>query len=280
MTLLDQWSEVKVPLIGMLHAPPLPGSAGYQGDFSTIRQFVLRDSEALREGGVDGLMLENFGDTPFYPDRVPAITIAAMTALAVAVREHVDLPLGLNVLRNDGHSALAVAAACGALFIRVNVLCGARVTDQGLLQGIAHDLLRERTALGCCHIKILADVDVKHSAPLAVRPVDIETRDLVERSHADAVIVSGNATGDPTDLAKLATVSRAATPVPVFVGSGVTANSVATLIQSGANGLIVGSSLKVDGCVSNPVDVDRVRRLVEVVRAWRHHAVSADGGVS
>ena len=267
MPLLDEWSGVKVPVVGMLHSPPLPGSAAYRGDFEGIRQFVVQDAESLRDGGVDGLMLENFGDTPFFPDRVPAITIAAMTALASAVRDRVNLPLGINVLRNDGRSALAVAAVCGAAFIRVNVLCGVRVTDQGLLQGIAHDLLRDRSALGCCHVRILADVDVKHSAPLAFRPIEVETQDLVERAHADAVIVSGQATGHPTDAASLSAVRKAAAPVPVFVGSGVTAKDVATLIQCGASGLIVGSSLKRDGKIFSPVDPDRVRELIDAVRA-------------
>jgi len=267
MSLLAQWSTIRVPVVGMLHAPPLPGSSGYRGDFEAIRNFVLQDAQSLRDGGVDGLMLENFGDTPFFPNAVPAITVAAMTALAAAVRQHVDLPLGINMLRNDGRSALAVAAVCGADFIRVNVLCGARVTDQGLLQGIAHDLLRERAALGCQHIRILADVDVKHSAPLAARPIDVETRDLVHRGHADAIIVSGQATGHPTDVATLAEVRHAAVPVPVFVGSGVTAENVAELIQSGADGLIVGSSLKHDGRISRPIDLQRVQQLVGSVRA-------------
>ena len=147
MSLLPQWSSVRVPVIGMLHLPPLPGSSRWSGDLNAVRDFVLRDVEALCAGGVDGLMIENFGDTPFYPGRVPAITVAAMTALACEVRRATDVPLGINMLRNDGLSALAVAVASGASFIRVNVLCGARVTDQGLLQGIAHDLLRERANL-------------------------------------------------------------------------------------------------------------------------------------
>lgn len=268
MSLIEAWSTVRIPIVGMLHAPSLPGSAGYRGDFEAIRQFVLGDAQTLCDGGVDGLMLENFGDTPFYPDRVPAITVAAMTDLAATVRQRIKLPLGINTLRNDGRSALAIAAASGADFIRVNVLCGARVTDQGLLQGIAHDLLRERTAFGCQHVRILADVDVKHSAPLAFRPIDVETKDLVERGHADAVIVSGQATGDPTDASTLAIV-RGATKVPIFVGSGVAADNVAALIQAGATGLIVGSSLKQDAVISKPVDVDRVRELVSAVRACK-----------
>lgn len=265
MTLLPQWSGANVPVVGMLHAPPLPGSADYRGDFGAVRDFVMKDVQALCDGGVDGLMLENFGDTPFYPDRVPAITVAAMTELATAIRRVSGLPLGINVLRNDGRSALAIAVVCGAEFIRVNVLCGARVTDQGLLQGIAHDLLRERAALGCQKIRILADVDVKHSAALATRPIEVETKDLVERGHADAVIVSGQATGDPTDATTLAAVRRATT-APIFVGSGVAADNVRELIHAGASGLIVGSSLKTGGDLAAPVDVARVRDLVKRVR--------------
>ena len=245
----------------MLHAPPLPGSPEYVGDIVSVRQSVIRDAEALVAGGVDGLMLENFGDTPFYPDRVPAITVAAMTSLACDLRWRFDVPLGINVLRNDGRSALAVAVACGAAFSRVNILCGARVADQGLLQGIAHDLLRERANLQASSIQIWADVDVKHSAAFAERPLADEVQDLIARGKADAVIVSGSATGQPIDLGTLSIVKDAAGATPVLVGSGVTAESIHQLLPY-ANGAIVGSSLKEDGSVRKPVDVARVQGLV------------------
>ena len=259
--LLANWSSISCPVIGMLHAPPLPGSPEYDGDIVSVRQSVIRDAEALVAGGVDGLMLENFGDTPFYPDRVPAITVAAMTSLACDLRWRFDVPLGINVLRNDGRSALAVAVACGASFIRVNILCGARVADQGLLQGIAHDLLRERANLQASSIQIWADVDVKHSAAFAERPLADEVQDLIARGKADAVIVSGSATGQPIDLGTLSIVKDAAGATPVLVGSGVTAESIHQLLPY-ANGAIVGSSLKEDGSVRKPVDVARVQGLV------------------
>src|SRR5438045_3005140 len=164
----------------MLHLPALPGSPQYRGELSKIRETLVRDAAALAEGGVHGLMMENFGDVPFYPKRVPAYVVAHMTALAAEVRRaNPRLPLGINVLRNDGRGALAVAQAVGATFIRVNVLCGARVADQGLIQGIAHDLLRERALLHAQNVKIFADVDVKHSAPLAARPLNDEVDDLI-----------------------------------------------------------------------------------------------------
>jgi membrane complex biogenesis BtpA family protein len=254
------------PLIGMLHLPPLPGAPRFAGNLEAIRRQVLEDAAALVEGGAHAAILENFGDAPFYPGRVPAITIAHMTALAAEVRREFELPLGVNVLRNDGLAALAIAHAAGAQFIRVNVLCGARLTDQGVIQGIAHDLLRERAALDS-EIRIFADVNVKHSAPLAACPLADEVADLIHRGGADAVIVSGAATGKPADLEELREVKAAAGPNPVLVGSGASAETISYHL-SHADGFIVGTGIKRDGRVENGIDPQRVRALVETVEQF------------
>lgn len=259
---IPEWSAIAHPVIGMIHAAPLPGSPQYDGDWTRVIDRAVFDAAALTEGGCDSIMIENYGDTPFYPHRVPAITIASLTRLATEVRRVTMLPLGINMLRNDGQSALAVAVAVGAQFIRVNVLCGARVTDQGIVTGIAHDLLRERRELGAEHIRILADVDVKHSAPLGVRSLIDETHDLVERGGADAVIVSGSATGQPTSRTDLQTVQSAAGNTPVFIGSGANLETVAAL-KPCCHGFIVGTHFKRDGVV----DAARVRAFVSAVRA-------------
>ena len=253
------------PLIGMLHAPPLPGSPRYGNDWPGVIAHVLRDAEALVSGGFPTMMLENFGDAPFFPGRVPAGTVSAMTRLAVEVRSRFDVPLGINVLRNDGLSAMAVAVAAGASFIRVNVLCGARVTDQGVVSGIAHDLLRLRRGLGAEHVAILADVDVKHSSPLAPRPLEDEVADLIERGRANGVIVSGGRTGATIDVDQLQVVSDAAGIVPVFIGSGVSADIIAATDDL-AQGWIVGTALKAGADVRQPVDPARV---AEIVAAWQ-----------
>jgi membrane complex biogenesis BtpA family protein len=222
---------------------------------------AVRDAEGLAEGGVDAVMVENFCDVPFYPRRVPAVTVAAMTAALAEVRRRVSLPLGVNVLRNDGCSAMAIAATVGAGFIRVNVLVGARVTDQGLINGIAHDLLRLRRQCAADSVRILADVNVKHSAPTAARPLEDEVRDLIHRGGADAVIVSGRGTGQRTDVSELATVKAAAGECPVIVGSGVRAETVRDY-HAHADGFIVGTALKHGGDVAAPVDADRVRQFM------------------
>lgn len=254
------WPHTPRPVIGMVHAPPLPGSPRCDADLAAIRKRVIDDAEAIVAGGADGLMIENYGDTPFFPGRVPAITIAHLTALAVELRRRFDLPLGVNVLRNDGQTALAVAHASGASFIRVNVLCSARLTDQGVIQGIAHDLLRERAALRA-DVQIWADVHVKHSAPLAERSLVDEVEDLIHRGGADAVIVSGAATGKPADVEELRQIRAVAGETPVLVGSGVSAETV-TRFAPYADGLIVGTSVKRAGLVENPVDAERVRALI------------------
>jgi hypothetical protein len=259
------WSGKQKIVIGMLHLPALPGAPLSKLKLPEIRDFILRDTETLVKGGVDGLMMENFGDVPFYPGRVPAAVVEQMTTLAHAVREQTELPLGINVLRNDGLSALAVAHATGANLIRVNVLSGARVTDQGIIQGIAHDLLRKRAALKAEAVKIFADVDVKHSAPLAERPLEDEVDDLIERALADAIVVSGAGTGKATDPDKVRRVKRCAGETPVFVGSGITAKTIGEFLDA-ADGFIVGTALKEHGAAANAVERQRVKALMAALR--------------
>lgn len=263
-------SQKKI-IIGMVHVAALPGSPTYsreKGALDEVRSRVVGDVRALTAGGVDALMLENFGDAPFFPGRVPAETVACMTSLAATLRQETDLPFGINVLRNDGQSALAVAIASGASFIRVNVLCGARVTDQGILQGIAHDLLRDRNRLSADHVSILADVNVKHSAPLGIRPMEEEVHDVLQRGGADGVIVSGSQTGRAVDADELERVRKAAKGSPVLLGSGVTADTL-TALWPHANGFIVGSALKKAGRAVNHVDADRVKLFMDAVNRLR-----------
>src|SRR5436305_9160046 len=118
------------PLFGMVHLAPLPGAPLFGGSLDAVIDAALADARALRDGGADGLVFENFGDRPFFKDRVEARTVAAMTRVIIDVTQEVGIPFGVNVLRNDAASALAIAAATGAAFIRVNVHTGAMLTDQ------------------------------------------------------------------------------------------------------------------------------------------------------
>ena len=244
----------------MIHLEPLPGAPGFGGSMRTVLERALADTQALVEAGYDGIMVENFGDAPFFADDVPKVSIAAM-ALAVAEVASVGLPTGVNVLRNDALGALAVAAATETSFIRVNVLSGMMYTDQGPIVGQAAHIARTRHEL-CAGTAIIADVFVKHATPPAGLSLVDATNDLVERAGADAVVVSGMGTGSPNDLNDLRSVAQHSR-LPVYVGSGATAETIAEILSIG-DGAIVGSATKIDGIATNPVDPERA---VAIVRA-------------
>lgn len=252
-------------VIGMVHLVPLPGSPRWAGSMRDVIAAALADARALIDGGVDALLVENFGDAPFTAGRVEPATVAAMSVVAAEVRrEFPRTRLGLNVLKNDARAALGVAAAVGAEFIRVNVHAGAVLADQGVVQSDAYGTLRDRRLLGV-DVAIVADVGGKHAVPLA--PVETEqmARDLVHRGLADALVVSGAATGQATPLGEVKRVRSAVPDVPLLIGSGVTAETAAELL-SVADGLIVGTSVKRDGDVRQPVDRARVEKLVAAAR--------------
>lgn len=250
----------KKPIIGMLHSPALPGSPQYQGNFEPIKEFVLKDAESLVQGGVHALMLENYGDLPFYPDSVPEVTVAHLAVLARMIRRTFPVPLGINVLRNDGIAALAIAHASGAQFVRINILTGARLTDQGIIQGKAHDILRYRRKIGATSVKIFADIAVKYSSALTERTIRNEVEETVHRSGADGLIVSGEGTGKPVDIDRVREVKGLSEGKPVWIGSGTTLENILD-IEPHADGFIVGSSFKPS--LEAPIDPKRVKSLVE-----------------
>jgi uncharacterized protein len=255
------------PIIGMVHCWPMPGAPGYTGyGVETVVGQALRDAAALAEGGVDGIIVENMWDVPFRAgSHIQPESIAAHAVVASAVRREVDLPLGINVVHNGGVALLGIALAAGASFMRVCMFTGAGVWDAGDWdEGCAADLMRRRADLRAEHIKIFADVDKKHS----VRFPGIDLATHVEWTRffgADALIVSGRMTGDAPDLEKVREAKALAGDTPVLLGSGTDESNVAAFLGI-ADGAIVGTSLKVDGLCENPVDVDRVRRLVERAR--------------
>lgn len=228
---------------------------------TAVERWALTDAAAYLEGGADALVVENFGDGPFFAGAVPCDTVAAMGVIARAVVQQAGaVPVGINMLRNDAAAALAVAVASGASFVRVNVLSGAMVTDQGLIQSQAAQLLRQRRLLGAEAVALLADVLVKHAYPLAPQPIAEAVEDTLQRACADGVIVSGVATGAAPKLEHLQQARSAARGAPVFIGSGCDLNNAAELAAH-ADGVIVASSLKRDGVLANPVDPLRVRQL-------------------
>jgi membrane complex biogenesis BtpA family protein len=226
---------------------------------------AVADARAYQGGGADGLVVENYGDAPFFKEALPPEAVAALACAAAEVRDAVALPLGINALRNDARAALGVAAAVGAAFVRVNVHAGVCATDQGLVEGRAAETLRARRLLGV-DVAIAADVHVKHGKPLGSGTIADAACDLVKRAGADAVIVSGAATGATTDLADLRAVRAALPGAFLLAGSGVRAETVAEVLAI-ADAVIVGTALKRGGRTEAAVDRARVARLTRAAKA-------------
>ena len=254
-------------LIGMVHLDALPGSPRYQPPFEALIRDAVRDAMALEEAGFDAILVENYGDAPYFADEVPAVTVAGMARAVSEIRRVVTLPLGVNILRNDSVAALSVAAAGEAEFIRVNVLSGSMYTDQGLIEGTAARIARLRASL-CPDVEILADVFVKHATPPPGLLIGDAAADLWRRAMADGLIVSGAATGSPTDRRSIEKVREAVPNARILVGSGVTADRVSELVDL-VEGMIVGTAIKEQGDIHRQVDADRAGALVRAVKRHR-----------
>lgn len=257
-------------VIGVVHSRPLPGSPVYDGEpMEDIIAFALAEAERYRAGGVDGLIVENHGDIPFVkPERLGPETAACMAVMTRAVRQASALPVGVNVLANGALVALAVAKAAGASFVRVNQWANAYVANEGIIEGPAGEALRYRSWLHARGVAIFADVHVKHGAHAiaADRSVTEMARDA-EFFDADVAIATGQRTGDAASMDELRAIAGG-TSLPVLVGSGVDADNVGDILAV-ADGVIVASSLKVDGVWWKPVDPDRVAAFMAAVQRAR-----------
>jgi uncharacterized protein len=261
---LNQIFKTPNPIIGVVHLLPLPTSPRWGGDLKAVIDRAEQEATALASGGAHGIVVENFFDAPFPKDAVDPAVVSAMTLVIHQLQQMVTLPIGINVLRNDAKSALAIASCVSAQFIRVNVLTGVMATDQGLIEGQAHELLRYRRELGS-DIKILADVLVKHARPLSTPNLTTAVQETIQRGLADGVILSGWATGSPPTLEDLELASAAAKGTPVFIGSGASWENIPQLIQA-ADGVIVSSSLKRRGQIEQAIDPNRVSQFVEAMQ--------------
>jgi uncharacterized protein len=267
-------------IIGVVHCPPLPGSPRNKGEtFAETLDIAVSDALAYAEGGVDGLIIENHGDIPFLkPDEIGPETAASLAVITDRVRQIVNVPLGINVLANAAIPALAVAKAGGARFVRVNQWANAYVANEGFVEGEAARALRYRAHIGARDVAIFADAHVKHGAHAIVadRSIPELVRD-VEFFDADAVIATGQRTGDAATTEEIRTI-RGGTALPVLVGSGVTVDNLDTILPL-VDAVIVASALKEGGVWWNRVEKARVAAFMAKAKTIRDR-MAGQGGQS
>lgn len=254
---------IKQTLWGMIHVPLLPGSGNRTLSMEQILEFCLEDAKNLFENGISSFFIENFGDAPFSKNKVEPHVIAALTMIVNHLKAHYPtVRIGVNVLRNDALAALAIASATECQAIRVNVLTHARLTDQGIIEGCSYELNKYRNQLNST-IEVWADVEVKHSYPLAQIPIAETIQDALHRGGAAKIIFTGSKTGAEADLnlIKELVESNIITPEQIVIGSGISEKNIQLFLPY-ANNFIVGSSLKLHNILSNHIDTQKVAKLV------------------
>lgn len=249
-------------LIGMLHVPALPGTPQHALSIDQIIDGACAEATTLASLGYHALLLENIHDLPYLKTQAGPEIVAAMTAVATSVHREVDVPLGIQILAAANREALAVAQAASLQFIRAEGFVFGHIADEGYIDSCAGELLRYRKQIGAEAIQIFADIKKKHSSHAITADISIaETAKAAEFFRADGLIVTGTATGQPTQIEDLHAV-RKASDLPLVVGSGTTLENVASYHEL-ANAVIVGSAIKVAGHWANPVDPERAARLAE-----------------
>ncbi|MCH7525913.1 MAG: BtpA/SgcQ family protein [Planctomycetes bacterium] len=259
--------EINLPkpgLIGVIHLSALPGSPRHDQSTESIVQQALQDAEALENAGFDAVIIENFGDVPFPADALEPGAVAALAIVTARVKRAISLPVGVNALRNDARSAMGIAAAADADFIRVNVHTGLTAADQGWIEGRAAQTLRYRRQLGT-DTAIFADVHVKHAVPVSQPDIALAAEEVAYRGLADALIVTGPATGRGTDLDDLRRVKEAVPDRPVLAGSGATIETIRPILDT-CDGVIVGTHIKRQARTGSPVDPKKAAAFVRAAR--------------
>ena len=262
MIATPSWPRV----VGVRPLPPLPGSArgGPASSMTTVLEAIRRDAATYREAGIEMVIVENYGDLPFVKGRVDAAVSSAMTRVVDLVQSEFDLTVGVNVLRNDVQTAVSIAAMTGARFVRANVYIGVMQTESGIIEGCAHAVQAELKRLGA-EVEVWADLDVKHAAPLVQRSLADQADDAIDRAFASALIITGKATGAAADREAVTTLRAAMPNARIYVGSGANERTIPQL--PGATGFIIGTAMKRDGIVTNPVDPGRVRAILNAAGA-------------
>ena len=253
------------PIIGMIHVGALPGTPAHAQSLAEIVALAISEAKIYRDSGVDGIGIENMHDVPYLRGTVGAEIVAAMTVVGQAVKQESRLPVGIQILAGANIEAMAVAHAAGLDFIRAEGFAFAHVADEGIIESSAAKLLRYRKMIGAERVQVWADVKKKHSSHAITADISLgATCETVEFMRGDAVIITGNMTGEAPTVADVREAKEHC-HVPVILGSGVTAENIKNF-YSIADGFIIGTYFKVDGKWQNTVDPQRVERLMKSIK--------------
>ena len=260
--------KIEKPVIAMVHLRPLPGSPHYDSSKSIedLAEAALKDAKALESGGVDGILISNESDIP-YLFTVGPETIASMTYIASRIKEEISLPVGIDVLWGDARAALAIAKVIGSKFIRT-LMSGVYASDLGLINTNGAEVMRYKKFIGADDVRIFIYINPEFASSLSPRPLSIIAKALKWLKMADAYCVSGPMPGMPPDIEELKRMRSEVPDVPLIANTGMNKENVAKYLEY-VDGVIVGTSLKINNITLNPVDENKVREFMKVVKSVR-----------
>lgn len=274
-------------IIGVIHLPRLPSSyIRVSSPIEKIIEQAVWEARILDELGYSGVIVENYGDTPFTKRVKDPLTLSSLAVIIKEVVKSTGFKVGVNLLRNSGKEAYCIAVATGAKFIRVNALIETLVSDSGIIEPEAP--LLKPLRLNHPGVEIYADILVKHAISLraALGVIEATSKTLskiksenseeeylrelveeyVERGGANALIVTGIKTGELPPLELVKQVKKYA-KIPVIVGSGVTAENVENVFRF-SDGVIVGSYIKENGKAGNKLDPQRAEKFAKKAKEY------------
>lgn len=264
MSNLEFFGVKKQFVIGMVHCLPLPGTPNYCGDITKITKQAIQDAITLEKSGIDAIIVENMGDDPFAVE----LDIAQSTALAVIstlVKQNINISVGIDAAMNDYKSAISIAQAMGGDFVRIPVFVDTvEYYGCGIISPCARGVMYYRKQIGAENIKIFADIQVKHTHMVLPNITIEDSASAAQNCGADALIVTGSKLGVETPIEMIQRVKKIV-KIPVIAGSGVSTANIKEQLTI-ADGAIVGSSLKKDGIITNPVSYNLTKALMDALR--------------
>ena len=258
---------VEKPVIGMCHMHAMPGDPQYDPSrgMTWVYEQARTDMLALQEGGVDAILFSNEFSLP-YLTKVETITVASMAAVIGELKREIKIPYGVNVLW-DPRASIDLAVATGAQFVR-EIFTGVYASDFGLWNTNAGEVIRHQHSVGAQHVRLFFNIVPEAAVYLGGRQIADIARSTVFNDQPDALCVSGLTAGSETSTQTLKLVKDAVPDTPVFANTGVRLDNVEAQLQA-ADGAIIGTAFKHDGYIWNPIDVHRVKAMMQKVNELR-----------
>lgn len=244
----------------MIHLAAMPGYAAHISmDF--VIESALSDLLTLQNAGFSGALVENDNDQP-HTIGVSDENSNAFKQVMEQLLKNSKIPVGMEIIY-DMEKTLRIAHSVKSPFIRLDVFVDSVKTKWGVINAQAEELMKLKHSLGAIDLVVIADIQVKHAKMLEKKSLEESSEDAV-KAGADALIVTGDWTGQPPSISDCRSSKVGAGEVPVLIGSGFDEQNATDLLKL-VDGAIVGTSIKTGQAV-DPVKAQRLVRLVSSLK--------------